>query len=479
MKLPSLTIFFPFFNDEKTVEPLLSEAYAIGQKWSCALEVIALHGGPSSDRTFEEILKAKKRFPDLIVLDKRDNQEGYAVIRHGLMAASKEWIFYTDGDGQYSLSDLPSLIAAAWETHASVINGYKIRRADPWYRRFFGLGYRWFCKVLFSLPIRDIDCDFRLIKKEALAHLEIEAKGASFLTELILKLHLKNTPFREVPVIHLPRRYGSSNYSTWGLFKEKFMGDLALFASMRKVDQTLWWYQGLRNVIYHAIAPIAQQPKTLCDLGCGTGANLEMLQKAFPHFSFHGIDLSPTAVDLCQKKGLPVKQGSSTNLPWKDRSADIVLIADLFCMLTPIEQAKTLQEAQRVLKPDGLLILHEPAYLALRSQHDTACNMIDRFTKKRLRALLSPYFTCRFSTYRVTALFPLLLLVKMYKKWTFNPQRPPKSDLSIPLFNRLFSAIQLIENRLAHHSIPLPFGSSLFFLAHPRKAAASLVEKRG
>src|SRR5207248_636128 len=100
-KLSSLTIFFPFLNDEGTVAKAISDAYFYGQHVAQKLEVIAIHGGRSHDKTLSEIKKQKKIHSDLIVIDKTENNEGYAVIKHGFAKASKDWVFYTDGDLQY------------------------------------------------------------------------------------------------------------------------------------------------------------------------------------------------------------------------------------------------------------------------------------------------------------------------------------------------------------------------------------------
>lgn len=233
-KLSSLTIFFPFYNDEGTVEKQIMYAYEIGRKLTDKLEVIAIHGGPSKDNTFETIKNLRKIYPDLVILDKSDNKEGYAVIKHGFRKATMDWVFYTDGDAQYHLEeDLEKLIQKQFKTGADVVNGYKKKRRDDLIRTLLGNIYAKMSRGLFNLPIRDTDCDFRLIRKTFLDKISLETTDASILPELVKKLQIAGAKFAEVPVSHYNRIYGKSNYSPLGLLKEKLIGDLKLYFKMK------------------------------------------------------------------------------------------------------------------------------------------------------------------------------------------------------------------------------------------------------
>lgn len=233
-KLSSLSIFFPFYNDEGTVRTQIEQAYKIGREITDNLEVIALHGGNSRDKTLQEIKNVKKDFPELVVIDKLDNKEGYAVIKYGLKSAKNDWVFYTDGDAQYHLNELPSLVRKQNETEADVVNGYKKNRADGFIRFFLGDVYARFSRFIFELPIRDTDCDFRLIRKSVLSKIELVSQDASVLGELIKKMELAGAKFVEIPVSHYARVYGQSNYTAWNLLKEKLIGDIKLYFKIKK-----------------------------------------------------------------------------------------------------------------------------------------------------------------------------------------------------------------------------------------------------
>jgi ubiquinone/menaquinone biosynthesis C-methylase UbiE len=479
--LPSLTIFFPFFNDAQTVDPLIEQAYYYGGQLTPNLEVIAIHGGASKDDTLERILKAKRKRPDLVVLDHTDNRDGYGVIRHGFKAATKEWVFYTDGDGQYHLNDLQLLAEEANKSPFDVVNGYKISRSDPWYRILLGKGYQLFSRLLFQLPIRDVDCDFRLIRKSYLKDITFLSKNSSILPELLLKLSQSGARFSEVPVSHYPRLYGQSNYTPLKLLYEKLIGDLKLkfqiqnrplsesliFQRMRQVEEKLWWYVTLRESL---LTQLEKQPSKslICDVGCGTGCNIEFLRKR--NKTIWGLDKSPLALNHCRERGLThLYQGSITNLPFPNDTFDCLIVADVFCMITPEEKEQAVQELNRVLKPNGTLILNEPTYPWLYSQHDLACQSKQRFYKQELQALLADHaFSLNYSTHRVCLLFPFIAAIKLLKKFTLRTK--PTLDLRVPLapLNWLLTKIQRLENRWIQKGIKLPFGSSIFLVARKK-----------
>lgn len=479
--LPSLTIFFPFFNDAGTVYQLITQAYFFGGQISADVEVIAIHGGASKDHTFDEILKAKAKHPDLVVLDHSDNKDGYGVIRHGFQAATKEWVFYTDGDAQYQLGDLQKLVEDAKETGADVINGFKIQRRDQWLRVLLGKGYQFFCRFFFRLPIRDIDCDFRLMRRKFLQDIPFKGGGASILPELILNLQRRGAKFSEVPVSHYSRVYGRSNYSATKLFLEKLFGDFrlyrrwkkemsapseeALFQLMHREEKSLWWFVALRELI--AIEVGKQVSPSICDVGCGTGGLMELLTAH--HYQVQGVDVSEVSIKYCNERGLKnVCLGSIVNLPFADESFDLVIVLDVLCMLEKGDLSKAIKNVHRVLKPGGKLILNEPAYNWLRSQHDMSCYLKSRFTKKQCVALLkSQGFEVSSDSYRVCFLFPLIALVRLIKKFTFLFKLHPKSDIKTPSkhLNSFFLAIQRLEHLLLKSGFRLPFGSSIFLVA--------------
>ncbi len=211
-KLQSLSIFFPFYNDEKTVDKQIKDAYVFGRKVAEKLEVIAIHGGRSNDKTWIKILKQKKIHPDLKIIDKTNNTEGYAVIKYGLNGAIKQWIFYTDGDAQYHLDELEKLVQTHFATKADVINGFKKQRGDGLIRKLVGYIYNSSAHLIYHIPISDLDCDYRLIKKTCLEKIRLNSRSGQICLELITKLQKKGVKFAEVEVHHYPRIHGRSEF---------------------------------------------------------------------------------------------------------------------------------------------------------------------------------------------------------------------------------------------------------------------------
>jgi len=237
--LQSLSIFFPFYNDAGTVALALDLAYTIGRQVTHDLEVIAIHGGTSKDETGDYLLQAKKKYPDLVIIDRPENKEGYAVIKYGFLHATKQWVFYTDGDLQYDVNELRLLVTAQQTTRSDVVNGYKVQRDDSIIRRILGKMYELLIHRVFDLPIHDVDCDFRLIKRACLEELHLISTNASILPELIYKLAQTGATFTEVPVSHYSRRYGRSNYNWWSLTREKIVGDFHLFFHLRNLTSKI------------------------------------------------------------------------------------------------------------------------------------------------------------------------------------------------------------------------------------------------
>ena len=211
MELPlsSLTIFFPCYNDEGTIDELVVDAIAVGYGLTDDLEVIVIDDGSrDGSRRLLEVLRTKYSEFRLVCHEKN---LGYgAALRSGFDAATKEWVFYTDGDGQYDVNDLEHLVAECGS--ADVVNGHKIKRSDSWVRRLFGKAYATAVRKAFDLPIRDIDCDFRLIRTTLVKQLDLQSDSGSICVELIVGLDGLGAVFCEVPVHHYARRFGKSEF---------------------------------------------------------------------------------------------------------------------------------------------------------------------------------------------------------------------------------------------------------------------------
>lgn len=209
-KLSSVSIFFPCLNDGHTMPGLVAKAYRVGEKVAQDVEVIIIENGSSID-TLRILSRLEKKYPSMRVI-RFTNPLGYGgALREGFSHATKDWVFYTDGDGQYDPLELTKLVEHRTD-RTDVVNGYKMKRKDRWYRVVMGNAYNWFLQKRYNPPIRDVDCDFRLIRRSLLSHIVLETSSALACLELVLKLHKVGARFAQVGVSHFPRVFGRSEF---------------------------------------------------------------------------------------------------------------------------------------------------------------------------------------------------------------------------------------------------------------------------
>ena len=225
--LSTLSVFFPAYNDAKTIPTLVKRAYQVAPKVAKRFEVIVINDG-STDDTARMLYRLKKRYPCLRVVTHAHNRGYGAALRSGFRKSRYAWVFYTDGDGQYDPMELVKLVRALKQRKEvvpiDVVNVYKIKRADPLLRIVLGNIYNWWTHQRATLPIRDIDCDFRLMRRSMLEKLHLTSSSGTICMELITKLDKIGAHFAEVPIHHYPRRFGRSQFfqprHLWKTLKE-------------------------------------------------------------------------------------------------------------------------------------------------------------------------------------------------------------------------------------------------------------------
>ena len=151
-----------------------------------------------------------------------------SALRSGFANARKEFVFYTDGDGQYDPSELVSLLNAV-TAKTGLVNGYKTERNDPWHRVAIGWLYNRFARGLFGIRLRDIDCDFRLIRRSALADAELISTSGTICVELVRRLEMSGAEVVEAPVRHYSRLHGKSQFFRVRSLTTTFVQLCALF----------------------------------------------------------------------------------------------------------------------------------------------------------------------------------------------------------------------------------------------------------
>lgn len=206
-----VSVFFPAYNDAPSLPALIGKAFAVLEENVADFEVIVVNDG-SQDTTGGVLQQLADQYGARMRIVTHETNRGYGgALRSGFEAASKEFVFYTDGDGQYDVGELPKLLERM-KPGVSFVNGYKLERNDPWHRIWIGKTYNHFARLLFDFNLRDIDCDFRLIRRHLIEDIELESTSGTICVELVRKLELVGMDVEEVGVHHYPRLHGKSQF---------------------------------------------------------------------------------------------------------------------------------------------------------------------------------------------------------------------------------------------------------------------------
>jgi len=232
----SISAFFPAYNDGGTIASMVISAITTLRPLSDDFEVIVVNDG-SSDYTKEVLDELERVYPELRVVHHPQNRGYGEALRTGFASAGKELIFYTDGDAQYDAREL-KLLLPAMKDGVDVVNGYKIARSDPLHRKIIGKLYHWGVKFLFGIKLRDVDCDFRLIRREVFNKVKLESNSGVICVEMMKKIQDAGFVVAEVPVHHFHRAYGMSQFFN---FRRIFVTLVAL--------SRLWWELVLCDLI--------------------------------------------------------------------------------------------------------------------------------------------------------------------------------------------------------------------------------------
>ncbi|MBN1430353.1 MAG: glycosyltransferase family 2 protein [Anaerolineae bacterium] len=210
-KQPSISAFFPAYNDGGTIASMVIMAMLILEGITNDYEVIVVNDG-SSDYTPRVLDRLAADYPQHVRVIHHPKNKGYGgALRTGFASATKSWIFYTDGDAQYDIQDLHALYAQVGDS-VDMVQGYKIHRNDPWYRKAIGRFYHHMVKVAFGLHLRDVDCDFRLIRHEVFDKVQLTRDSGVICVELMKKIQDNGFNIVETPVSHFHRAFGISQF---------------------------------------------------------------------------------------------------------------------------------------------------------------------------------------------------------------------------------------------------------------------------
>jgi glycosyltransferase involved in cell wall biosynthesis len=204
----SISVFFPCYNEQENVGRTVEKALDVLEKLNADFEVIIVDDGSSDDtgRIADEIAGRDGR---VRVVHHRRNLGYGAALQSGFKAATKELVFYTDGDGQFDISEMPPLLRLM--ERYDIVSCYRLNRRDPIIRKINGWCWTRLVCLLFGLKIRDIDCAFKLYKRQMFDKIELSSTGALIDAEILARAVRKGYCITQKGVHHYPRTAGKQS----------------------------------------------------------------------------------------------------------------------------------------------------------------------------------------------------------------------------------------------------------------------------
>jgi len=230
-KILSLSVFFPCYNEVENIERAAVQAIAVLKEIGADYEVIIVDDG-SKDGTGEAADKIAAHNESVEVIHHPKNLGYGAALQSGFRAATKELVFYTDGDGQFDINEMPALLPLMNEY--DIVSCFRIKRQDNIVRKINAWCWTRLVNLLFGMRIRDIDCAFKLYKREIFDNIEISSKGALIDTEILARAIRKGYRITQRGVHHYPRKAGVQTGANFKVIFRAFRELFALYREIRK-----------------------------------------------------------------------------------------------------------------------------------------------------------------------------------------------------------------------------------------------------
>jgi glycosyltransferase involved in cell wall biosynthesis len=230
--IDSISVFFPCFNEQDNVERTVNKALAVLEKIGLEFEVIIVDDG-SRDATGAIADSLAQQNPKIKVVHHQTNLGYGAALRSGFKTASKQLVFYTDGDGQFDISEMPPLLPLMKQY--DIVSCFRLNRQDNLIRRINGFCWTKLVCILFGLKLKDIDCAFKLYKRQIFDDIRLSSTGALIDTEILARAGRKGYTITQRPVHHFPRKAGKQ---TGANLKVIFRAFKELFKLYRQIQSS-------------------------------------------------------------------------------------------------------------------------------------------------------------------------------------------------------------------------------------------------
>jgi len=203
----TLSVVFPAFNEagniRRTIEGARQILPALASQW----EIIVVNDG-SRDETGAICDALAAEYPEVRVVHHETNRGYGAALKSGILASRYHLIFFSDSDGQFDLQELAELMA--WSDHHDIVAGYRAKRQDPLHRLINAWGWNTLVRLVLGIRVRDIDCAFKLFRRQVFHRIQIRSVGAMVNTEILAQAARMGMSLREIEVSHYPRQHGKA-----------------------------------------------------------------------------------------------------------------------------------------------------------------------------------------------------------------------------------------------------------------------------
>ena len=231
-EIGELSVFFPAFNEGENISQTVLLAKKVLASTADKWEIIVINDG-SKDNTGDIVEDLGKKDPRIKVINHKEN-EGYgSALQSGLYNASYKWIVYNDSDGQFDFAEITRFLEKTRD--ADLLLGWRIHRKDSFYRKFLAKGWAALLFIFFGLKLKDVDCGFKMVKKEVIdriPHLESE-RGGMINAELAIKAKEAGLTIAQVGVTHYPRRAGTATGAQIRVIVKSFLDLARLWIKLR------------------------------------------------------------------------------------------------------------------------------------------------------------------------------------------------------------------------------------------------------
>jgi len=243
----SITVAMPAYNEAENIEAMVADVIQVMDPLTDDYEVIVVDDG-SGDGTGQVVKSLTRQYPQVRLVSHEVNQGYGAAVFSGLTSASKELVFFTDSDRQFDLREIEKLLAHI--DKADLVVGYRAPRRDPVMRKLNGWGWSALVTLLFGYTARDIDCAFKLMRRQVIQTIrdKVKSRGATFSAEFLVRA--KRAGFRvcEVPIHgHRPRVAGSPTGARPDVIIRAFKELIRFRIALWREGMMTWGYEGTRR----------------------------------------------------------------------------------------------------------------------------------------------------------------------------------------------------------------------------------------